>query len=77
MAFPGIATRPRPKQAAAPPRYLSTPLNENMKIRLWGKGGGCLIYTKNLFAHLILFKYKCYISADENGNQVYMEEYVI
>jgi hypothetical protein len=31
LAFPGVATTPRPKQAAAPP---PPPPNENMKIRL-------------------------------------------
>jgi hypothetical protein len=35
LAYPGVATTPRSKQAAAPPRDLSTPPNENMKIHLW------------------------------------------
>ena len=62
LGISGRCTRPRPKQAAGPPPPdIYPPPNENMKIRLWGKGGGeegvFLIYTKNLFARLILFKY--------------------
>ena len=34
LAFPGVATRPRPKQAAAPTQIFIHPPNENMKIRL-------------------------------------------
>jgi hypothetical protein len=38
----GYENTPWPKQAAAPPRYLSTPPNENMKIRL------CAKYSRNI-----------------------------
>jgi hypothetical protein len=59
LGLSGRFHQPPAKATSSTPRYLSPPERkyENPSLGERRGGGGFLIYTKNLFARLILFKY--------------------
>jgi hypothetical protein len=62
--WPFRAFPPRPSQSKQqpPPRYLSTPPNENMKIRLCAKAQSCQTFNQNLVL-LFVFSFSSFVKA--------------